>query len=374
MNEELFGLLGGDPDAINQQAKMSGLLNFAANLLQASGPSRTPQSLGANIGAALPGYAQGYQSTIDSTLKNLAMRQKLSEEQRKQDALKQYRERISAATGSVVTPQDRMATQSNIDPMFLEGMSNQQLEAQAPRTQFTDQGAADRATLDYLQQVDPVEYAKLIAREPKAPPASVQEYEYAVQQGFKGTLQDFMLRKAEAGRTVIDMTGGQKGLDNELKIRGAFQSEPAYKGFQEMKTAYGQIKGALKEASPAGDLAAATKFMKLLDPGSVVRESELFMAMQASGLLDRAVNYAQMRINGQKLTPSQRNDFETLSSRLYDQAVLAFNQKQGEYAGIAKSYDLDPSRAVGRPADFVGIRVDNQKQGSSGQRNVTVPY
>jgi hypothetical protein len=85
MNEELFGLLGGDPDAINQQAKMSGLLNFAANLLQASGPSRTPQSLGANIGAALPGYAQGYQSTIDSTLKNLAMRQKLSEEQRKRE-------------------------------------------------------------------------------------------------------------------------------------------------------------------------------------------------------------------------------------------------------------------------------------------------
>ena len=37
--------------------------------------------------------------------------------------------------------------------------------------------------------------------------------------------------------------------------------------------------------------------MKLLDPTSVVRESELLMAMQASGALDRLYNYAQMRVH-----------------------------------------------------------------------------
>lgn len=367
MNEELFGLLGGDPNKIREQARMAGLLNFAASMLQASGPSRMPQSLGANIGAALPAYGQGFQGEIDSTLKNLAMTQKLQEEKRRQDAMKAFQSRIAAATTMQPTQQGVLDTQSNIDPMMLEGMSAQDVIAQAPKTQLTtDQGAINRAVMDYLAQNDPVKYAEMVTREPKAPPTAIQEYEYAVRQGFNGTFEQFKAQMAREGRTVIDMTGGQKGLENELKLRGDFRSEPVYKGYQEMKTAYSQINDSLKQASPAGDLAAATKFMKLLDPGSVVRESELFMAMQASGLLDRTVHYAQMRLNGEKLTPKQRQDFAVLSSRLYDSAVKAYNEKHSEYSELAKQYNLSPSRAVGEPATrLYGIRLDGDKPGSS---------
>ena len=86
------------------------------------------------------------------------------------------------------------------------------------------------------------------------------------------------------------------------------------------------------------DLAAATKFMKLLDPGSVVRETELAIAMQASGRLDRLQNYFSLWASGQKLTPTQRDDFKQLSAELYAAAGQAYNQKRDEYMGFGKSY------------------------------------
>jgi hypothetical protein len=90
--------------------------------------------------------------------------------------------------------------------------------------------------------------------------------------------------------------------------------------------------------------------MKLLDPGSVVRESELYLAMQASGALDRMVNYANLRLSGQKLTPDQRKDFQSLADKLYSTATSTYNQKRNEYAGLAEAYGLDVNRAVGAPA------------------------
>jgi hypothetical protein len=141
---------------------------------------------------------------------------------------------------------------------------------------------------------------------------------------------------------------GQKDFSNSLSLRKEFNNEPVYKGHQEIKSAWNTINVGLKQASPAGDLAAATKFMKLLDPTSVVRESELLLAMKASGALDRLYNYAQMRASGTLLTPTQRGDFKKLSDEFYQTAANQYNSKYGEYADIAKRNNLNPLD-IGRP-------------------------
>jgi hypothetical protein len=141
---------------------------------------------------------------------------------------------------------------------------------------------------------------------------------------------------------------GQKDFSNSLSLRKEFNNEPVYKGHQEIKSAWNTINVGLKQASPAGDLAAATKFMKLLDPTSVVRESELLLAMKANGALDRLYNYAQMRASGTLLTPTQRNDFKKLSDEFYQTATNQYNSKYGEYADIAKRNNLNPLD-IGRP-------------------------
>jgi hypothetical protein len=150
--------------------------------------------------------------------------------------------------------------------------------------------------------------------------------------------------------TNVSVNTGQQGLDNALKLRTDFRNEPIYKGFEEVKSANNQIKQAAAMATPAGDLAAATKIMKILDPGSVVRESELGMAMAASGLEDRVKNYANMVITGQKLTPTQRKDFTDLGQQLYNVSAEQFNVKRNEYASIAERNKLDVDTAVGATA------------------------
>lgn len=157
---------------------------------------------------------------------------------------------------------------------------------------------------------------------------------------------------AQAGASSVNVNTGQKGFDNELKLRGDFRGEPVYKAHQEMQSAYSQIQQSLKQATPAGDLAGATKIMKLLDPGSVVRESELGMAMAATGLLDRALNYASNIISGNKLTPKQRQEFQQLADALYGESVKAYNSKRGEYQKLGGEYGLNADRAVGAPASM----------------------
>ena len=159
--------------------------------------------------------------------------------------------------------------------------------------------------------------------------------------------QQYELGKARAGKTELTVNTGQRGLDNELSIHSKFRQEPIYKAHQDVQSAYQQITAALRQGSPAGDLAGATKIMKILDPGSVVRESELGMAMAATGLLDRAQNYAQMVMSGQKLTPKQRQDFQTLADTLYQESAKQYNAKRGEYAGFATDYGLNADRIVG---------------------------
>ena len=148
--------------------------------------------------------------------------------------------------------------------------------------------------------------------------------------------------------TNLTVNTGQKGFDNTLKLRGDFRSEPVYKGFQEVESAFGQINKGLDAKSPAGDLAAATKFMKLLDPTSVVRESELAMAMQASGALDRLYNLANNIYTGQKLTPTQREDFRTLAKDFYSTSYDQYSTKREEYVGIAKRNELNIEDVVGK--------------------------
>lgn len=175
-----------------------------------------------------------------------------------------------------------------------------------------------------------------------------------------------MYVKPQTPQTVVSVNTGQKGFDNELKLRSDFRSEPVYKAFQEVQGAFSQIKAGLNAESPAGDMAAATKFMKILDPTSVVRESELAMAMAANGLLDRLYNYAQMKISGEKLTPTQREDFRNLTGQFYEEARKQFTAKQLEYRNMAEYYEMNQDHVAG---DLVPTAVNNKERQNDGNNS-----
>jgi hypothetical protein len=188
------------------------------------------------------------------------------------------------------------------------------------------------------------------------PPVSFQEFKLAQQDGFKGTYQQYQDMDANRRRptTTVNVNPEQKTFENTQKLRGEFRAEPIYKAQQEVQSAFNQVKDGLEAKSPAGDLAAATKFMKLLDPGSVVRESELALAMQAGGALDRLTSYASNIANGTKLTDKQRADFKDLSTKFFNTSSQLFNEKQKEYTDIANRYNFNPKDVTGEPVKLQG--------------------
>jgi hypothetical protein len=132
-------------------------------------------------------------------------------------------------------------------------------------------------------------------------------------------------------------------------LRSDFRAEPVYKSFQEIESAYSQINKSLDQKTAAGDLAASTKLMKLLDPTSVVRESELAMAMNATGKLDQLYNYANKIATGQFLNPTQVKEFRALANEFYTTAYDQYNTKRDEYVGIAERNKLNVEDVVGKP-------------------------
>ena len=152
---------------------------------------------------------------------------------------------------------------------------------------------------------------------------------------------------ARSGAANVSVNTGQKGFDNTLKLRSDFRSEPTYKAFQEVQSAWDKVRTSSERATPASDLATATKFMKILDEGSVVRESELGLALAATGVEDKLKNYANNILTGQKLNPAQRKDFRETAQMFYNEAAKRYNGKRGEYADIAGRNQLNVEDVVG---------------------------
>jgi hypothetical protein len=366
---DLSALFGAAPDyssmlspeqqqQMGKQANQQALLGSLVALLGASGPQRYPVGTGQALAGALGAGMGAYQSSFDTTLKQLLTAQQLGDAKQKQEARKRYEQAIAGATtqrpqavpmSTDVGSQLEMLSRPEFGGAMAEPETLGALRGNLPMTNVVDPAVANRAALDFLRQTDPAKFIELTTAKDTTPSdiRSTLEFQKLTPEQQKTYLQ---LKSVAAPKTILDMTGGQKGFDNEMSLKKSFAAEPVYKAYGEMQSAYGQINDSLKAASPAGDLAAATKFMKLLDPGSVVRESELGMAMAASGALDRATNYAQLRISGEKLTPTQREDFAKLSKELFSTATTAYNTKRGEFEQMGTAYGLDANRALGAPA------------------------
>ena len=118
------------------------------------------------------------------------------------------------------------------------------------------------------------------------------------------------------------------------------------KNYVEIKRQSAIIKAALSDPSAAGTLSAATAYMKMLDPESVVRESELGMAMNNQGLIDRLQSYWTTIEMGKVLTPTQKADFARLSDLYLKSAEEAQFNLNTRYSDLATGAGVDPRRVV----------------------------
>lgn len=144
----------------------------------------------------------------------------------------------------------------------------------------------------------------------------------------------------------VDIANQGKAFENEEKLANKYQGES--KAFRDLSDAYQKTNvlfDKAKDSAPA-TLAAATAYMKLLDPGSVVRESELGMALNATGKLDKAANYMNRISKGEVLTDSQIKLFKEATKDVYKAATKQQRLIDKNYKEVALRNKLNPKNVI----------------------------
>lgn len=147
---------------------------------------------------------------------------------------------------------------------------------------------------------------------------------------------------------------GGEMFDVEGKLRTEYQGQQGYKDFVQQEQAYQRVLDSAKEASPAGDLALIFNYMKVLDPGSVVRESEFATAAASGSFGDRIQAATEQVLSGKRLSPEQRRDFVQRAGDLFAGASGLYGGMNERYSTLAGEYGIDPTRII-RPGAQIGV-------------------
>lgn len=106
--------------------------------------------------------------------------------------------------------------------------------------------------------------------------------------------------------------------------------------------AYEKMRQAAEDPSPAGDIALIYAYMKILDPTSVVRETEFATAENAGSVPDSIRNQWNRAISGQRVAIN-RGDFINQGAKLYIGAKQQYNQVRQQFGGIVQRNGINPA-------------------------------
>lgn len=142
----------------------------------------------------------------------------------------------------------------------------------------------------------------------------------------------------------LNNTSSNQTFDNEISLQNKFLNES--KDFKDTATSYQRILDSAKDPSAAGDLALIFNYMKMLDPGSTVREGEFANAQNSGGIPDVLQARYNSVINGERLNQDIRNDFLNRSGAIYKGQEGRHNQREQQYTQIANNNRFNPKNVV----------------------------
>lgn len=155
-------------------------------------------------------------------------------------------------------------------------------------------------------------------------------------------------QKAAIELEALKATGGMdpaKTFDQEEKLRKEYQTRT--KVYGEIGTTFQNLKASSDAKTGPGDIALITGFMKMLDPGSVVRETEFATARDTAGLYTRLENSLKKAESGQFLQPKQREEFVNLANEYYKSAQKKAAEDKKALGVVVKNYKLNPENVFG---------------------------
>ncbi len=154
-----------------------------------TGQTRQPISTGQVLAGALGAGMEGYNQSFDRTLKQMVTGMQLEDFKRKRQAQEMARQAFTEVPqyGVVPTETGEMPTAETMSALTMPGTPKRVVDFNKLQESLMLEAAAQ----------DPLKFLELTAKSEKAP-STVQEYEYAVRNGFKGSFTDYMARKTPA--------------------------------------------------------------------------------------------------------------------------------------------------------------------------------
>ncbi|NBW89597.1 MAG: hypothetical protein EBR51_06750 [Gammaproteobacteria bacterium] len=132
-------------------------------------------------------------------------------------------------------------------------------------------------------------------------------------------------------------------LKDQLGVEGKLRDDfnGAMKPITEMRRSFERLNSAQDDA--AGDLALIFNYMKMLDPGSAVREGEFANAQNAAGVPDQIRNQWNKLQSGERLNPNQRASFRSQGAKIYEGYKKDGDRIRATYTNEAKRIGIEPS-------------------------------
>lgn len=183
---------------------------------------------------------------------------------------------------------------------------------------------------------------------------------------FKANQEERFDKIADDAKLIKDK---QTQSDN---LRGEVNKLATELQFKDTFSAFNRIQ-ATNDGTAGGDLALIFNFMKMLDPGSVVRESEFATAAGAASVPDRLRGAYNRVITGERLTTGQRDNFTDQASKIFDKAKTGFEATVKPILNIGKSRGLNRDDILGEGffESFTvtddGVQVEQTTGGISSQ-------
>jgi len=140
---------------------------------------------------------------------------------------------------------------------------------------------------------------------------------------------------------------------NAGQLRGEF--DKATKDFNQIVGQLGKIDSAMAQVKKIGDMgskqfadqALIVTFNRILDPQSVVRESEYARTPEGMSALTRIQGYAEkLKQGGAGLTDTERGSAVDMTKKLAGSAQKIYKINRDKYSNLSRDYGIDPKLVV----------------------------
>ena len=169
----------------------------------------------------------------------------------------------------------------------------------------------------------------------------------------------------ETAKMKRDASGEMSDTDRrklQLQIRGDIRQEPTYKDYQSTLAGYTNVAIGAKRADAQGDLAIVNGTVRLLDPGSVNRPSEVAAAMAAQGWLEWAQTWIPRVRAGEALAPEVRQRFLSMAQQIFESYSNRTTEELGKvYGSVLKGSGIPLTDVFVQP----GISIAPESSGAT---------